>query len=102
MGVGEGTKNLGKKEWGGVFEGGGVDTPMHTMAMFLIDDRTMITVRKKLFFSYPTRKKIMILDSVGLDLSTEKAGNRRRNHAYVESILNRIITKQGLKENDID
>ena len=44
----------------------------------------------------------MILDSVGLDLSTEKAGNRRRNHAYVESILNRIITKQGLKENDID
>ena len=100
MGVGEGTKNLGKKEWGGVFEGGGVDTPMHTMAMFLIDDRTMITVRKKLFFSYPTRKKIMILDSVGLDLSTEKAGNRRRNHAYVESILNRIITKQGLKENE--
>ena len=76
MGVGEGTKNLGKKEWGGVFEGGGVDTPMHTMAVFLIDDRTMITVRKKLFFSYPTRKKIMILDSVGLDLSTEKAGNR--------------------------
>ena len=100
MGVGEGTKNLGKKEWGGVFEGGGVDTPMHTMAVFLIDDRTMITVRKKLFFSYPTRKKIMILDSVGLDLSTEKAGNRRRNHAYVESILNRIITKQGLKENE--
>ena len=100
MGVGEGTKNLGKKEWGGAFEGGGVDTPMHTMAVFLIDDRTMITVRKKLFFSYPTRKKIMILDSVGLDLSTEKAGNRRRNHAYVESILNRIITKQGLKENE--
>ena len=44
----------------------------------------------------------MILDSVRLDLSTEKAGNRRRIHAYVESILNRIITKQGLKENDID
>ena len=44
----------------------------------------------------------MILDSVGLDLSTKKAGNRRRNHAYVESILNCIITKQGLKENDID
>ena len=44
----------------------------------------------------------MILDSIRLDLSTDKAGNRRRNHAYVESILNRIITKQGLKENDID
>ena len=70
--------------------------------MFLIVDRTMAAVRKKLFFSSSTRKKIMILDSVGLDLSTEKAGNRRRNHAYVESILNRIITKQGLKENDID
>ena len=36
----------------------------------------------------------MILDSVGLDLWTEKAGNRRGNHAYVESILNRIITKR--------
>ena len=43
----------------------------------------------------------MISDSIGLDLSTEKAGNRRRN-AYIESILNRIITKQGLKENNID
>ena len=62
----------------------------------------MTTVRKKLFFSSLTRKKIMILDSVGLDLSTEKAGNRWRNHAYVESILNGIITKQGLRENDID
>ena len=70
--------------------------------MFLIVDRTITTVRKKLFFSSLTRKKIMILDSVGLDLSTEKAGNRRRNHAYVESILNRVITKQGLNENDID
>ena len=62
----------------------------------------MKTAWKKLFFSSPTRKKIMILDNVGLDLWKEKAGNRRRNHAYVESILNRIITKQGLKENDID
>ena len=44
----------------------------------------------------------MILDSVGLDLSTEKAENGRRNHAYVESILNRVITKQGLKKNNID
>ena len=42
----------------------------------------------------------MILDSVGLDLWKEKAGNRRRNHANVESILSHIITKQGLKEND--
>ena len=40
----------------------------------------------------------MILVSVGLDLCTEKAGNRRGNHAYVKSILNRIIIKQGLKE----
>ena len=62
----------------------------------------MTTVRKKLFFSFPTRKKIMILDSVGLDLWIEKARNRQRNYAYVESILNRIITKQGLKENVID
>ena len=44
----------------------------------------------------------MILDSVGLDLWTEKTRNRRIIHAYVESILSRIITKQGLKENDID
>ena len=70
--------------------------------MFLIVDGTMTTVQKKLLFSSPTRKKIMILDSIGLDLSTEKAGNRRRNHAYIESILNRIIKKQGLKENNID
>ena len=57
---------------------------------------------KETVFLFPDEKKIMILDSVGLDLSTEKAGNRRRNHAYVESILNRVITKQGLNENDID
>ena len=44
----------------------------------------------------------MILDSVGLDFSTEKAGNRRRNHAYVESILNRIVANRELKENDIN
>ena len=44
----------------------------------------------------------MILDSVGLDFWTEKAGNLQRTHAYVESILNRIITKQGLEENDVD
>ena len=69
--------------------------------MFLIVDGTMTTVQKKLLFSSPTRKKIMISDSIGLDLSTEKAGNRRRN-ACIESILNRIITKQGLKENNID
>ena len=62
----------------------------------------MTTVRKKLFFSSPMRKKFMILDSVGLDLWTEKARNCRKNHAYVENILNCIITKQGLKENNID
>ena len=62
----------------------------------------MKTAWKKLFFSSPTRKKIMILDSVGLDLWKEKSENRRRNHAYVESISNRIITKQGLKENNKD
>ena len=70
--------------------------------LFLIADRTMTTVRKKFFFSSSTRKKIMILDSVGLDLWTEKTRNRRIIHAYVESILSRIIAKQGLKENDID
>ena len=47
-------------------------------------------------------KKIMIFDSVGLDLSTEMAGNRRRTHAYVERILKRVATKQGLQEDDID
>ena len=37
----------------------------------------------------------MVLVSVGLDLWTEKAGNRRKNHAYGENILNQI-------QNDID
>ena len=55
-----------------------------------------------MFFYFPTRKKIVILDSVRLDLWKEKAGNRRRNHVYVESILNRIIVKQRFQENDID
>ena len=42
------------------------------------------------------------IESIGLDLWTEKAGNRRRNHVYGESIfLNRII-KQELKEGDKD
>ena len=49
---------------------------------------------KEIVFFFPDGKKIMILDSVGLDFWTQKAGNRRRNHAYVESILNRIITKR--------
>ena len=57
---------------------------------------------KETAFSSPMRKKIMTLDSVGLDLSTKKAGNRQRNHAYVENILNHIITKQGVKESNID
>ena len=60
----------------------------------------MMTFQKKLHFSSPTRK-ILISDSVGSDLSTEKARNRRINHAYVESILNCIIIKQSLNENDI-
>ena len=54
------------------------------------------------FFSSQTRKNIIIFDRVGLDLQTEKFGNRRRNHAYIEYILNHIITKQGLKASDID
>ena len=41
-------------------------------------------------FSSPTRKTIMMLDSVALDLWTEKAGN----HAYIENILNRITIKR--------
>ena len=53
---------------------------------------------KETVFFFPDEKKDYILDNVGLDLSTDKAG---RNYAYVESILNRIITKQELKENDI-
>ena len=43
----------------------------------------MTAARKKLFFSSLTRKNIMILESFELDLWTEKAGNRRRNHTYV-------------------
>ena len=57
--------------------------------------------RETVFF-FPDEKKDYDLRHVGLDLWTERAGNLRRNHAYVESILNRIVTKQGLKENDID
>ena len=44
----------------------------------------------------------MILDSIRLDLRTEKAGICRRNGVYVKSILNRIIIIQGLKENNVD
>ena len=43
----------------------------------------MTAARKKLFFSSLMRKNIMILESFELDLWTEKAGNRRRNHTYV-------------------
>ena len=57
---------------------------------------------KETVFFFPDEKKDYILDNVGLDLSTDKAGNSRRNYAYVESILNRIITKKGIKENHID
>ena len=68
--------------------------------LFLISHETM-TVQKKLFLSSPMRKNI-IINSNGLDLWTEKAGNSQRNHAYVENILNCIIIKQGLKGNNID
>ena len=70
--------------------------------MFLIANQTMIMVRKKLVFSSPTRKKIMRLGSVELDLRTERAGNCRKNHAYVESILNRLVRKQWVKKKDMD
>ena len=50
-------------------------------------------------FFFPNEKKIRILDSVGLDLWTEKAGNRRRN-AYVERILNCSITKRAQGKRD--
>ena len=46
----------------------------HTNVVFLTANQTMMTVRKKLFFPSQTRKKIMILDSIGLDLWTEKEG----------------------------
>ena len=57
---------------------------------------------KETVFSSPTRKRIVVLDIFGLELWIEKAGNRLKNHAYVESILNIIIIKQRLKENDVD
>ena len=70
--------------------------------VFLIADWTMITVRKKMFFFFPDEKKDYDIESIGLDLWTERAGNRRRN-VYVESIfLNRIIIKRKLKESDKD
>ena len=62
----------------------------------------MITLKKKFFFSFPKSKNIMLLHSAGLDLWTEKGGNCRKNHPCIESILNRTVIKQGLKEMDID
>ena len=63
----------------------------------------MITVRKKLFFFFPNEKKDYDIESIGLDLWTERAGKRRKDHVYDESIfLNLIIIKQGLKESDKD
>ena len=58
--------------------------------------------RTKETFFPQTRKTIMTLDSVGLDLWTEKAGNRQKIMHMSKAFSNRIITKQGLKENDID
>ena len=56
---------------------------------------------KEIVFFFPDEKKDFDVESIGLDLWKERAWNRRRNHAYVESIfLNRIIIKQGLKESD--
>ena len=70
---------------------------------FLIADWTIITLRGKLFFFFPDEKKDYDIESIGLDLWAERAGNHRRNYVYVESIfLNRIIIKQGLKESDKD
>ena len=68
----------------------------------LIVDQTMITVKKKIFFSFPTSKNIMLLDSAGSDMWTEKGGDCRKNHPCIESILDRTVIKHGLKERDID
>ena len=57
---------------------------------------------KETVFFFPDEKKDYDIESIGLDLWTERAGNRRRN-VYVESIfLNRIIIKRELKESDKD
>ena len=57
---------------------------------------------KEIVFFFPDEKKDYDIESIGLDLWTERAGNRRRN-VYVESIfLNRIIIKRELKESDKD
>ena len=63
----------------------------------------MITVRKKLFFFFPDKKKDYDVESIGLDLWTERAWNHLRNHVYVESVfLNRSVMKKVLKESDKD
>ena len=58
---------------------------------------------KEIVFFFPDEKKGFDIESIALDLWTERAGNRRRNRAYVKSIfLKRIIIKQGLKESGKD
>ena len=58
---------------------------------------------KKTVFFFPDEKKDYDIESIGLNLSTETAGNRRKNHVYDEStFLNHIIIKQGLKESNKD
>ena len=58
---------------------------------------------KETVFFFRDKKKDYDIESIGLGLWTERAGNRRRNHVDVESIfLNRTIIKQGLKESDKD
>ena len=58
---------------------------------------------KETIFFFPDEKKYYDVERIGLDLWTERAGDRRRNHVYVESIfLNRITIKRGLKESDKD
>ena len=56
---------------------------------------------KKAAFFFPDEKKDYDIESIVLALWTKMAGNRQRNHVYVESIfLNRIIIKWGLKQSD--
>ena len=71
--------------------------------VFLIADWTMTTVQNKLFFFFPDEKKGYDIESIGLDLWKDRAGNRQRNHVYVESIFfEPHYYKTGLKESDKD
>ena len=52
---------------------------------------------KETVFSFPDEKKDYDIESIRLDLWTERAGNRRRNHVYIcrKHFLNRITIKRG-------